>query len=79
MLSELYNHVNQQPPKSDKPTVQATLSYLEACSNLFEKEFLTHDRVISLDSEVIKDSNSFQDGLICVITKNNGECSRNLV
>ena len=54
VLSELYNHVNQQPQPSDKTQVQATLSYLEACSQLFEKGFLSHDRVMSLESDVIK-------------------------
>ena len=49
MLSELYNHVNQQPQPSDKTQVQAMLSYLEACSQLFEKGFLSHDRVMSLE------------------------------
>ena len=69
VLSELYNHINQQPSPSDQAHVQATLSYLEACSKLFEKGFLSHDQVMSLESEVIKnifnqDSISFQDGLM---------------
>ena len=58
VLSELYNHVNQQPSPSDQAYVQTTLSYLEACSKLFEKGFLSHDRVISLESEVIKNIQS---------------------
>lgn len=58
VLSKLYNHVNQQPPPSDEAHVQATLSYLEACSQLFEKGFLSHDRVMSLESDVIKNISS---------------------
>lgn len=29
-------------------------AYLEACSKLFEKGFLSHDRVMNMDSEVLK-------------------------
>ena len=51
VLSELYHHI---PPPSDKQHVQATLDYLEASSLVFEKGFLSHDRVMSLESEVFK-------------------------
>ena len=59
VLSELYNHINQQPPPDDKAQVQATLSYLKACSQFFEKGFLSHDQVMSLESDVIKNILNF--------------------
>ena len=54
MLSELYAHIHQTPPPSDKVHVEATLKYLEACNQLFERGFLSHDRIMSMDSEIIQ-------------------------
>ena len=54
VLSELYAHIHQKGPPSDKVHVEATLNYLEACNRLFERDFLSHDRVMSKDSEVIQ-------------------------
>lgn len=54
VLSELYAHIHQTPPPSDKVHVEATLKYLEACNRLFERGFLSHDRIMSMDSEIIQ-------------------------
>ena len=35
-----------------------TLAYLEACHLLFERDFLSHDRIHSLDSEILKNINT---------------------
>ena len=54
VLSELHAHIHQDPPPSDKVHVEATLNYLEACNRMFERGFLSHDRIMSMDSEIIQ-------------------------
>ena len=54
---ELVHFVNQDPPPHNVETTCETLAYLEACNLLFEQGFLSHDRIRSTDSEVIKNIN----------------------
>ena len=54
MLSELVWYINQDPPPPDKEATSEVLAYLEACSQLFERGFLSHSRVRSLDGDVIQ-------------------------
>ena len=54
VLSELYAYIRQKIPPNDKVHVEATLRYLEACNRLFERGFLSHDRVMSMDSEIVQ-------------------------
>ena len=56
---ELYAYIHQNPPPNDASTTSETLSYLEACNKLFEQGFLSHDRIRSMDSKVLK---NIQDG-----------------
>jgi len=46
--------VNQQPPPADADQVKCTSKYLEACSKIFEKGFLSHDRVLDKNSNILK-------------------------
>ena len=39
MLSKLYRYINSDPTPSDASSVRCTLAYLEACNQLFEKDF----------------------------------------
>ena len=54
MLTELYAYVHQDPPPADAETTRETMKYLEACNNLFEKGFLCHEKITSLDSTVLQ-------------------------
>lgn len=54
VLGELFHYVNQQTPPPDYPQVQCTLKYLQACNKIFENGFLSHDRVTSVNSNVLK-------------------------
>jgi len=54
VLGELYWYVNQTPPPIDASEVSETLAYLKACSLLFEQGFLSHDRIRSMDCDIIK-------------------------
>ena len=49
---ELYAYVHQTPPPEDADVTSETLSYLEACNQLFEQEFLSHGRICNQDSEI---------------------------
>ena len=46
--------VHQDPPPPDKDTASEVLGYLEACSQLFERGFSSHDRLRSLDGDIMK-------------------------
>ena len=59
MLSELYNYCQQTPAASDSSSTKLTLSYLEACSKIFEEGLLSHDKVKMPDCQVIK---NIEDG-----------------
>ena len=50
MLSELRTYSQSVPEV--KSTV-CTLEYLQACNHLFEKGFLSHKEVATMDSEVL--------------------------
>jgi len=54
VLSELYWYVHQDPPAVDASTTSETLEYLQACHKLFETGFLSHEKVTSLESPVLK-------------------------
>lgn len=53
MLGELYWYINQTPPPIDAPEVSETLAYLKARSLLFEQGFLSHDRIRTMDCDII--------------------------
>ena len=54
VLGEFFWYVNQYPPPDDASEVQETLAYLEACSLIFERGFLSHGRIRNLDSEILQ-------------------------
>jgi len=54
VLGELYWYVHQEPPPADANTTEETLKYLKACHKLFESGFLAHDKIVSLDSPILK-------------------------
>ena len=58
MLGELhwYIHQDNTTPEESAKTSE-TLKYLEACHHLFECGFLSHERVQSLNCDVIKNIN----------------------
>jgi len=45
--------VTQIPPPEDADNVRLTLRYLEACKDLFEDGFLSHQKISSMKSEAI--------------------------
>ena len=54
VLGELQWYIHQHPKPDDADTTLEVLKYLEACNLLFEQGFLSHSRIRSLDSEVLK-------------------------
>jgi len=56
---ELYAYIHQDPAPEDATTTAETLTYLEACNKLFEQGFLSHERIRSMDSKILK---NMQDG-----------------
>jgi len=52
-LSELHHYLTTDPAPNDATSVKLTLKYLEACSKIFEKGLLSHDKICDLDSEVL--------------------------
>jgi len=50
----LFWYVNQDPTPSDSDTTNETLTYLQACHNLFELGFLSHEKVTNMNSTVLK-------------------------
>ena len=54
LLGELYWYTHQDPPPPDVTSASETLQYLEACSQLFEKGFLSHNKITAMDSEVLE-------------------------
>ena len=50
ILSELYSYVHQEQPPVDAAATKETLQYLEACNKLFENGFLSHEKIVSVDS-----------------------------
>lgn len=47
-------YIHQNPPPADAATTEKTLQYLQACHKLFEYGFHAHDKIVSLDSPVLK-------------------------
>ena len=54
ILGELYWYTHQDSPPADVSSVSETLKYLESCSQLFEKGFLSHNKITSMESEVLE-------------------------
>jgi len=54
VLGELHWYIHQDPPPLNAATTSETLLYLEACHLLFEQGLLSHDRIRSMDSDVLK-------------------------
>lgn len=54
VLSELYKYVIENQTEASKDGTTNTLAYLEACNKLFENGFLSHKRILSMESDVIK-------------------------
>ena len=54
VLGELYWYVNQTPPPIDASEVSETLAYLKAGNMLFEQGFLSHNHIMSMDCDTIK-------------------------
>lgn len=54
VLTELYKYVSSDPIPSDAENVRCTLEYLEACNQLFEKGFLSHNKVCDVQCDVMK-------------------------
>ena len=52
-MTELNGYIQSNPPPCDTPMVKATLKYLTACNQLFEKGFLSHDKVSGTDAKVL--------------------------
>jgi len=69
--------VNQVPPPDDALEVAETLAYLEACHLIFERGFLSHDKISSLDCEILtnitKGYKYFTEWLNSLIKK--GKCT----
>ena len=58
VLTELYSHIHQDSPPADADTTAETHKFLEACNLLFEKGFLSHEKVSSMDSIVVQNISS---------------------
>ena len=50
MLGDIHH---DQTPKEEAAMTSETLAYLEACHLLFERGFLSHDRIHSLDLSIV--------------------------
>ena len=53
VLSELHQYTTQVPEPEDVNSVKLTLQYLEACNRLFEKGFLSHEKICDTSSPVL--------------------------
>ena len=54
MLSELYWYIHQELSPPDASSTSETLECLQACHQLFEAGFLSHERIMSLNSPVLQ-------------------------
>jgi len=55
VMGELFHHISQNP--TDILETKTTLKYLESCHSIFEKGFLSHDRIFSMDAGIITSIN----------------------
>ena len=55
VLGELFDYISQNP--LDAAETRATLQYLESCHKLFEKGFLSHNRILDTNSPILKSIN----------------------
>jgi len=62
---KLYAYIHQTLPPEDAATTLEAFTYLEACSKLFKKGFLSYDCIRSMDSRIYKMITLiFQGGLL---------------
>ena len=52
-MTELTSYVTRNPAPHDATSVKIVIRYLTACNQLFERGFLSHEKVSSRDSEVL--------------------------
>lgn len=73
VLTELHHHIHQQPPPSDAVATKCALLYLEACNKIFENGFLSHDKILNMDSRILKNIDEgytfFQNWLDSIVAK----------
>ena len=71
-MCELFQYSSQ----NYHPSTQKALSYLEACNSIFEKGFLSHQVIKSMESDVLKSIDEgykfFTDWLSQIIQNSNG-------
>ena len=53
MLAELGEHIDSHENPADTRHDQMTLNYLQSLNYLFERGFLSHDKITSTDSHVL--------------------------
>ena len=53
VLTELYSYISSDPKPPGMKETECTLKYLEACNLLFEKGFLSHNKVSSHERQVL--------------------------
>ena len=54
-MSEIFHHITESPEENDVlQSDKNTLKYLEACNKLFERGFLSHDRILDMNSEILR-------------------------
>jgi hypothetical protein len=53
VLTEIYSYISSDPKPPDSNETECALKYLEACNLLFEKGFLSHNKVSSHDRQVL--------------------------
>ena len=54
VLMELYSYTHQDPLPVDIAMTIETHQYLETCNRIFEKGFLCHEKICSLDLTVLQ-------------------------
>ena len=73
IVGKLYWYIHQNLPPPDASCVSKNLKYLEVCSQLFEKGFLSHSKITWMESEVMKNIDKgygyFSDWLSSILEK----------
>ena len=59
VLSELYHYLELCKDNVERIATKNTLNYLESCNKIFERGFLSHEKVKDENSQVLK---NIQDG-----------------